>query len=96
MTKSSRKGPKRSADAPAGPAPLVSVVTGKGQTTIPARLRERLELKPGTRLEWLDDGEMLLVIPLAADPILQFRGKSKATLTLNLLRERAELRNRER
>lgn len=41
----------------------LSTVTSKGQTTIPKRVRDRLGLKPGDRLEFVvqEDGTALLV-----------------------------------
>ena len=80
---------------PQARAPLVSTVTSRGLTTVPAELRKKYDLKSNTRLEWLDDGEMMLVIKVPTDPIEQFRGKSRATLTLNLLRDRKVQRSRE-
>ncbi|MBI1986697.1 MAG: AbrB/MazE/SpoVT family DNA-binding domain-containing protein [Rhodospirillales bacterium] len=42
---------------------MPSTLTSKGQTTVPKRVRERLGLKPGDRLEFLvqDDGTALMV-----------------------------------
>lgn len=39
-----------------------STVTSKGQTTVPAAVREALRLAPGTRLVWhvLSDGSVLV------------------------------------
>lgn len=96
MSGRSQKGPK--GPRPRGSAtrtPMISAVTSRGQTAIPAPLRARFGLKSGARLEWLDDGEMMVVIPVPEDPILQFRGKSRAPLTLNLLRDRKVQRSRE-
>ncbi len=41
----------------------LSTVTAKGQMTIPKRVRERLGLKPGDRVEFIsrEDGTALLV-----------------------------------
>ncbi|MBI4865722.1 MAG: AbrB/MazE/SpoVT family DNA-binding domain-containing protein [Candidatus Wallbacteria bacterium] len=89
--KGARRGEPRAARAP-----MLSTITARGQTTVPAAMRQKYDIKPSTRLEWLDDGEMMLVIPVPSDPIQQFRGKSRATLTLNLLLDRKEQRNRER
>lgn len=36
---------------------MTTTVTGRNQITIPAALVERLELKPGTRIEWLPGEE---------------------------------------
>jgi AbrB family looped-hinge helix DNA binding protein len=39
------------------------VVTKKGQTTIPARLRKKFKIEEGTRLEVIETGEGILFIP---------------------------------
>jgi AbrB family looped-hinge helix DNA binding protein len=49
-------------------------VTKKGQTTIPAAIRKRHHIKEGDRLVWLDDGEVIRVVPVSADPITALRG----------------------
>lgn len=65
----------------------------RGQTSIPASLRERYNLKPGTQLEWLDEGGVIKVVPLAADPVAALRGCGRGEgLTARLLRARAEER----
>jgi AbrB family looped-hinge helix DNA binding protein len=40
------------------------VVTRKGQTTIPVRLREKYRIKEGTRLEVVDSGSGILLKPV--------------------------------
>lgn len=38
-----------------------SKITSKGQVSIPAAVRRRLDLAPGTRIEWLEqDGEVVV------------------------------------
>ena len=39
------------------------LVTRKGQTTIPARLREKYRIRMGTRLEVIDSGSGILLKP---------------------------------
>ena len=56
---------------------LQSVVTSKGQTTIPKEIRELLKLKPKDRLFYLvEDGKVILK-PLQGD-ILELRGSVPA------------------
>jgi AbrB family looped-hinge helix DNA binding protein len=52
-----------------------STITARGQTVVPAPIRERFHLGPSTRLEWVveDDGT-IRVVPVALDPITAFRG----------------------
>ena len=52
-----------------------STITSRGQTVIPAAIRERFALGPSQRLEWVveTDGS-IRVIPVAASPVKAFRG----------------------
>ncbi|MSO84592.1 MAG: AbrB/MazE/SpoVT family DNA-binding domain-containing protein [Rhodospirillales bacterium] len=52
----------------------LSTLTAKGQTTIPKRIRDRLGLKPGDRIEFIgrDDGTALLVP--ATLPVADLKG----------------------
>jgi AbrB family looped-hinge helix DNA binding protein len=51
-----------------------SIITSRGQTTIPKDVRDRLHLKPGDRIEYVvrDDGTALMV-PVTA-PVTSLRG----------------------
>ena len=76
---------------------MLSTISAKGQTVIPAEIRKRHGLKPNVRLQWIDDGNVLTVVPIFEDPIASFRGKSKGKgLVQALLRGRKEERERER
>ena len=45
-----------------------STLTSKGQTTIPKDIRERLNLRPGDRLEFvIDEDGRVLVLPASID-----------------------------
>lgn len=52
---------------------LQSVVTSKGQTTIPKEIRELLKLKPKDRLFYLIEEGKVILKPLHGD-ILELRG----------------------
>lgn len=56
---------------------MKTVVTTRGQTVVPAALRRRFEIRRGTRLEWIDAGEEIRVIPLPTDVIRALRGSAK-------------------
>jgi AbrB family looped-hinge helix DNA binding protein len=40
-----------------GKVNMKSTVTARGQTAIPAEIRRRYNIKPNTKLEWIDDGQ---------------------------------------
>ena len=55
-----------------------STITSRGQTVIPAAIRERFALGPSQRLEWLVEADgSIRVVPVAASPIQAFRGQVK-------------------
>jgi AbrB family looped-hinge helix DNA binding protein len=71
-------------------------VTKKGQTNIPSAIRKRHQIKEGDRLLWLDDGEVIRIVPIPADPVAALRGAGKGERLLDrLLLSRREDRKRE-
>jgi AbrB family looped-hinge helix DNA binding protein len=75
---------------------MQTAVTKRGQTVIPAPIRNRHHIKEGDRLVWLDDGQAIRVIPVPADPIRALRGCGRGErLVEHLLRTRREERARE-
>lgn len=76
---------------------MKSAVTRRGQTVIPAQLRRRYRINKETRLEWIDTGEEIRVVPLPEDIIKALRGSAKGeNLARNLLKSRHEDRLREK
>lgn len=68
---------------------MVSTVTVRGQTAIPAAIRRKYNISPQTKLEWIDDGHVISVVPVVKDPIKALKGKFKDTdLLARLLKER--------
>lgn len=72
---------------------MKTTVTARGQTVIPAKLRRAHRITPRTRLEWVDDGETIRVVPLPEDPIAAARGVAKG-LRSALLADRKRERQR--
>ena len=72
---------------------MKTTVTARGQTVVPAKVRRAHRITPGTRLEWVDDGQTIRVVPLPEDPIAAARGTSKG-LRLALLTDRKRERQR--
>jgi len=69
---------------------MVTTMSERGQTAIPARIRKRFKLKAHQRLEWADDGKVIFVMPVARDPIAALRGAFPKGLTRALLASRRE------
>ncbi len=68
-----------------------SKISAKGWVVIPAELRVRYGLKPGMRVQVVDYGGVVSLIPLLKDAIKQAAGmlKGEASLTKSLLAEHA-------
>ncbi len=72
-----------------------SAVSRRGQTVVPATIRKRHGIRAGDRLVWLDDGEVIRVIPVPADPVAALRGCGRGErLVERLLETRQDDRNR--
>jgi len=75
---------------------MTSAVTIRGQTAIPVHIRERYNIKVRSRLEWIDDGHSISVVPIPANPIRGMRGRYRgAKLNAALRKYRKEDRYRE-
>jgi len=62
----------------------------KGQIVIPAAIRKRYRIEPGTRIQIMEYGGIIYLIPPVEDPIRAACGllPSKPALSQKLLRER--------
>jgi AbrB family looped-hinge helix DNA binding protein len=72
-------------------------ISNKGWVVIPAELRKKYNLLPGTEVVIVDYGGVLSIIPALKNPIKQGRGMLKGlpSLSQDLLKERAKDRSRE-
>ena len=72
-------------------------VSAKGWVVIPKPIRERHGLKKGSRVQVVDYGQMLAIVPLPDDPIEALHGmlKDGPSLTNDLLSEHARERAKE-
>jgi AbrB family looped-hinge helix DNA binding protein len=50
-------------------------VTSKGQLVVPARIRHRFGIKPGTRINFVMEGDRIIFQPVTPEYIHSFRGK---------------------
>jgi AbrB family looped-hinge helix DNA binding protein len=67
---------------------MQSTITARGQTVVPAAIRNKFHLGPADRLEWLLDDGGIRVVPVRANPIEAFRGQGKGGATARLVAER--------
>ncbi len=76
---------------------MLTTLSKRGQTVVPAAIRKRYHIQEGDSLVWIDDGETLKVIPIPSDPVRALRGIAKGEkLVEELLKYRREERARER
>lgn len=76
---------------------MTSTISKRGWVVIPADLRKKYNLMPGTEVVIVDYGGVLAIVPAMKDPINEGRGllKNVPSLTKDLLKERAKERKRE-
>ena len=73
---------------------MVSTVTVRGQTAIPAAIRRKYNIKPKMHIEWIDDGHSISIVPVPEHPIKAVKGRYKNSgLLKELLKSRQEERN---
>ncbi len=72
-------------------------VTTKGQLVIPARIRRKLGIRPGTKVCFVERGNDILFQPVTKEYIRSMAGilKSPTSVTEELLDERKKDRERE-
>jgi AbrB family looped-hinge helix DNA binding protein len=72
-------------------------VTSKGQLVVPAKLRRRYGIKPGTKVCFVERDNEILFQPVTKEYIRSMCGmlKSETSVTQELLKERAKDRERE-
>jgi AbrB family looped-hinge helix DNA binding protein len=70
-----------------------SIVTRKGQVTIPAAIRRRLGLKRGRRVAFATEGNRAVLVPLEDDVAASF-GVVKGRKTVSLEKMEAAIRSR--
>ena len=75
---------------------MLSTVTVRGQTAIPAAIRKKYNIKPKTKIEWMDDGHTITVMPVPQDPVKALKGRFRdADLLQALMKSREEERKRD-
>lgn len=72
-------------------------VTSKGQLVVPARLRRKYGIKPGTKIYFIERGNEIVFQPVTREYIRGVCGmlKSDTSVAQELLKERARDKERE-
>ena len=74
-----------------------ATMTSKGQIVVPAKLRRRYGLKPGTKVYFIERDEEILFQPVTKEYLKSVHGMliSETSMTKELLKERAKDKERE-
>ncbi|MEW6668037.1 MAG: AbrB/MazE/SpoVT family DNA-binding domain-containing protein [Thermodesulfobacteriota bacterium] len=67
---------------------MLSTVTTKGQVTIPKPIRDALKIRANDKVDFLREGERIVMVPLKS--LQQFRGAVRAKRTYPFEEERAK------
>lgn len=78
----------------------IATVSAKGWVVIPKEYRERYGLKPGARVQFIDYGGALSLVPVPEDPVAEGMGAlrrfgGEASWTQALIEERNKEQKRE-
>jgi antitoxin PrlF len=66
---------------------MLSTVTTKGQVTIPKPIREALKIRANDKVDFVREGERIVMVPLKS--LQQFRGAVRAKKAFTFEEERA-------
>ena len=77
---------------------MVLTISSKGWVVIPAEMRKKYNLAPGTEVMLVDYGGVLTIVPVIADPIKKGRGmlKGQTSLSAVLKKDREFEKKREK
>lgn len=65
-------------------------VSSRGQLVIPFRFRSKYKIKSNSKVEWIDKGDVITLVPIPDNVIISSRGILKKTSTTVLLQQRME------
>ncbi|MEO6169312.1 MAG: AbrB/MazE/SpoVT family DNA-binding domain-containing protein [Chitinophagales bacterium] len=73
-----------------------SVMTSKGQILVPRRLRRKLNMKPGSKIAFIEHGDEILIKSLDKSYFEKFKGLTKGggSLIDELIKEKTKERER--
>ena len=74
---------------------MTITVSARGQMVIPASIRKRYGIKPNSKVELLDLGKEVVIVPIADQSIAKARGILKGVSSADLIRERRKARKQE-
>lgn len=66
---------------------MKAYISTKGQLVIPVELRRKYDIKPGTRIRIIDEGDRIVLQPITPDYVRELRGSLKGGGALKILEE---------
>lgn len=76
---------------------MTVTVSSKGQTVIPAELRKRYGIEPNSKIEFIDTGEEIVIVPLKGkDPVRSTYGMLREVSSRDVISNRRRERTREK
>jgi len=74
---------------------MTITVSARGQMVIPASIRKRYSIKPNSKVELLDLGKEVVIVPILEQSISKSRGILRCLSTSDIIKSRRALRKRE-
>jgi len=74
---------------------MAVTVSSKGQLVIPAKVRKRHHITPGSQVEVLDTGQQIVLVPVPKDAFRASRGMLQGYSVKEFLHWRRQERRRE-
>ncbi len=74
---------------------MTITVSARGQMVIPASIRKRYGIKPQSKIELLDLGNEVVIVPILERSLAKSRGILRGVSTADLIKERKKLRKLE-
>lgn len=74
---------------------MTITVSDRGQMVIPASIRKRYGIKPHGKVELLDLGKEIVIVPILEQSLSKSKGILKGLSTYDLIKARRKLRRQE-
>ena len=75
---------------------MTITVSARGQMVIPASIRKRYGIKPFSKIELLDLGKEVVIVPIASGARIKSKGILTGISSKDLIRERRRQRKQEK
>ena len=73
---------------------MTITVSNRGQMVIPSAIRKRYNIKARTKIELIDTGEEIVIVPVPKEALRQSKGMLKGVSAKDIIAARREERNK--